>query len=206
MSGVEPGQSAVVPWLANRDGFATREFQGVDLARHIFGNSIDEFGAGIRGRFIVLNHFGATDISNGRTVGGPPDVVHTHIIVRGCRLGSVGEPAYDQIASVRRTFPRRAVAANKGNTLAIGAWDEIAPRIRFVPHWFRCAPRCGDLPQLSVVRKVDNVAVFTPERALDLALGEQSKRHRLSAAIDIGDVEIGHTRAVPDKRDAFAVW
>jgi hypothetical protein len=46
---------------------------------------------------------------------------------------------------------------------------------------------------------------LTPERAFDLALGERSERHRLSAAIGIDDEEISHTRAVPDKRDALAV-
>jgi hypothetical protein len=55
------------------------------------------------------------------------------------------------------------------------------------------------------MRKVDDIAVLTPERAFDLALGERSERHRLSAAIDIDDEEVGHARSVPDKRDALAV-
>lgn len=53
--------------------------------------------------------------------------------------------------------------------------------------------------------KVHEVAVLIPESTLDLAKGKESQRDRLSEAIDVGDVEIGHAGAVPEKRDALAV-
>jgi len=53
------------------------------------------------------------------------------------------------------------------------------------------APDAATCHRSPVVRKVEDVAVFTPERAFDLALGERSERRRLPAAIDIDDEEIG---------------
>ena len=95
---VDPGQSAVLAGFGDRDGFRVREFDRVDLARDIFGNAVDEFGTGIRRRFIVMNDFRAGDIGDGQTVGRPENAADAHVVVRGGCFGAIGEPANDQIA------------------------------------------------------------------------------------------------------------
>src|SRR5277367_6352784 len=55
------------------------------------------------------------------------------------------------------------------------------------------------------MRKVHQIAIFAPKSAVDLALGKGSKRFRRAAAVGVSGVEIGDARAVPDKRDEFAI-
>src|SRR5580704_11616668 len=62
---VDPGQSTVLAGLSNGDGLCFRKFDRINLAGDIFGNSVNEFCAGIRRRFIVMNDFRASDISDG---------------------------------------------------------------------------------------------------------------------------------------------
>src|SRR5262252_1544112 len=54
---IDPGEAAVFAGCADGYRLSAVQFEGVDLARSVFGNAIDEFGSGIRRRFIVMDNF-----------------------------------------------------------------------------------------------------------------------------------------------------
>ena len=153
----------------------------------------------------MMNDFCAANIGEGCAIGRPKDAVDADVVVRGGGLGSVGEPANDQIAGVGPSSPSAELAADKSNALAIGRGNEIAVRIRLAPD--RLGRAASDGRPATDRRRAGSRRCRRPR---------SRKRHRLGLlekeVIGTGvpcrrrwrrrDCDV---RAVPDKGDMLAI-
>src|SRR5215470_13960619 len=104
-----------------------------------------------------MNDFRSADVSNPFSVGGPHNVTDTHIVVRDRRLRSVRKPPDNEIASFLCALLFTAPASHKGHPLSVRRRDKVAAAIRLTPCWRRRSARRGDLPQISLMRKINAV-------------------------------------------------
>src|SRR5260370_13030605 len=153
----------------------------------------------------MMDNLGAARIGDRFSVRRPHDAADTHIVVRNRGLGSVGEPADDEITSFSRALIFGAIASHERDAPAVRRRNKPAAAIGLAPRWVGSASRCRDLPQIAFMHKINAVAVFDPEGIGDSAFGKRRKRDSLAVAVPARDIQILYVRAVPDKRHTLAV-
>src|SRR5215470_418723 len=107
-----------------------------------------------------MNDFRSADVSNPLSVGGPHNVTDTHIVVGDRRLRSVGKPSDNEIASFLCALLFTAPTSHNGHPLSVRRRDKVPAATRLAPCRIRRSARCGDLPQISLMRKINAVSVF----------------------------------------------
>ena len=120
-----------------------------------------------------MNDFCAADVGNGLTVGRPENVADADVVVgdSGLSMPSESQRMIRSLPWRDRLRPRGSLRTN-ATRLPSGEGtnprpDPVCSRRPWERH------QNGDLPQIAVVRKIDEIAVFTPENAIDLPCGKE---------------------------------
>src|SRR5205085_2161829 len=203
--GVNPRQAAVLAGRADGHGFSAVQLQRVDLAGNVFRDAIDEFRAGVRRGFVVLDDFGAGDISERISVGGPNDAANTYVVMRDRGFRAVGKPANDKVASFARALVIGAVAADERNALGVRRRSKSAAAVLRAPSRLGFASACRNFPKISFVNEVNAFAVVAPEGIGNRAFGKSGQRDGRAAAVRVRRVEIFDVRAVPGEHHMLVV-
>src|SRR5213595_3454152 len=105
-----------------------------------------------------MDDLGAGDIGDGLSVGRPNDAANAHVVVGNRGLGSIGEPADDEVAAFSRGLIFGAIASDERDTLAVRGRGESVAGIGLAPRGFSFASSGRNLPQIASVHKIDAFA------------------------------------------------
>src|SRR5437763_5211814 len=141
-----------------------------------------------------MDDLGAGDIGDGLSVGRPNDAANAHVVVGNRGLGSIGEPADDEVAAFSRGLIFGAMASDERDTLAVRGRGESGAGIGLAPREFSFASCGRNFPQIAFVHKINAFAILAPEGVGDSTCRKRSERDGRATAVRAPATQLSDVR------------